>query len=217
MVNHALPIRCKQQTCQQCRVFGAMLARALLPPFDESVGGIPEFWRNDRLVLPRITLALVHHLAKVDAVAQHGEQVLLIDWATGAMQTTLCDPGLRGLALDGKFADKLRRRTMLGIAAEDAAHQLGLGGIDDQFALDDVVPEWWHTTHPHAFGLARGNLVADTLARDFALELRERQQDVECEPPHGGGGIELLGDGNERHPVAIEHVDQFGEIRQGPG
>ena len=109
MVNHALAIGCKQQTRQQCWVFGAMLARALLPPFDESVGGIPDFWRNDRLVLPRITLALVHHLAKVDAVAQHGEQVLLIDRPTRAMQATLRDPGFRGLALDGKFADKLRR------------------------------------------------------------------------------------------------------------
>ena len=217
MVNHALPIRCKQQTCQQCRVFGAMLARALLPPFDESVGGIPEFWRNDRLVLPRITLALVHHLAKVDAVAQHGEQVLLVDRATRAMQAPLRDPGLRGLAFDGKLTDKLRRRTMLGISAEDAAHQLGFGGIDDQLSLDDVVAEWWHTAHPHAFSLARGNLVADTLAGDLALELREGQQDVECEPPHGGGGIELLCDRDERHPVAIEHVDQFGEIRQGPG
>jgi hypothetical protein len=65
-----------------------------------------------------ITLALVHHLAKVDAIAQHGEQVLLIDRATRAMQTTLRDPGLRGLALDGKFAHKLRRRTMLGISAK---------------------------------------------------------------------------------------------------
>ena len=121
------------------------------------------------------------------------------------------------MALDGKFAHKLRRRTMLGISAKDAAHQFGLGGIDDQFALDNVVPERWHTAHPHAFSLARGNLVADTLAGDLALELREGQQDVECEPPHGGGGIELLGDGNEGHPVAIEHIDQFGKIRQGPG
>ena len=77
------------------------------------------------------------------------------------MQTTLRDPGLRGLALDGKFAHKLRRRTMLGISAEDAAHQFGLGGIDDKFALDNVVPKRGHTAHPHAV-TSRSNCAKDS-------------------------------------------------------
>ena len=33
---------------------------------------------------------------------------------------------------------------------------------------------------------------------------------------HRGGGIELLGDRDERHPMGIEQFDQLGEVRQRP-
>src|ERR1019366_5029892 len=38
--------------------------------------------------------------------------------------------------------------------------------------------------HPHALGLRRGDLVANALARDLALELGEREQHVERQTPH---------------------------------
>ena len=49
------------------------------------------------------------------------------------------------------------------------------------------------------------------------LELRERQQHVQGEPAHRGGGIELLGDRHERHPVRIEQLDELGEVCQRAG
>ena len=41
------------------------------------------------------------------------------------------------------------------------------------------ITEWRRSAHPHAFGLRRGDLVADALGGDLALELGERQQHVQ--------------------------------------
>ena len=63
--------------------------------------------------------------------------------------------------------------------------------------------------------LARGReFVANSLANDLALELGEREQDVERQPAHRGRGVELLRDADEGHVVSLEHLDQLGEIRQ---
>ena len=68
---------------------------------------------------------------------------------------------------------------------------------------------------PFFFG--GGDLVADALARDLALELGEGQQDVQGQPPHGRRGVEGLGDRDERHAVFIEKLDELGEIGEGAG
>ena len=57
-------------------------------------------------------------------------------------------------------------------------------------------------------------LVADALADHLALELGEGEQDVERQPPHRGGGVERLGDADEGDAVAVEHLDQLGEVHQ---
>ncbi len=62
-----------------------------------------------------------------------------------------------------------------------------------------------------------GDLVADALAGDLALELGEGQQDVEGQPAHRGGGIELLGDGDERDALRVEQLDDLGEVGQRAG
>src|SRR6266851_2911473 len=55
-----------------------------------------------------------------------------------------------------------------------------------------------HAAHPHPFLLRGGDLVADALADDLALELREGQQNVEGQAPHRGRRVELLRDRNKR-------------------
>ena len=57
----------------------------------------------------------------------------------------------------------------------------------------------------------------DPLAGDLALELGEGKQHVEGQPPHRGGGIELLGDRHERNLVRIEHLDDLGEVGKRTG
>lgn len=71
----------------------------------------------------RKALALEGHLAEVDGLAQHREQVLLIDAAARAVAAILGDPGLAGLAFDRQSAQQLRGRAMLGKATKDIAHQ----------------------------------------------------------------------------------------------
>ena len=159
-------------------------ARTLLAAFDKGMGEIPEILVDDGFVLARKTGALVLNLAQIDPVAQHFEKVLLVDRPALAELTSLRLPGLGSPPLDRQLAHNLSRRPMLGIAPEDVAHQVCLRLVDHQLALDDVVPERWRTAHPHPLGLAGRDLVADALARDFALKLCEGQQDVERQPAH---------------------------------
>ena len=39
-----------------------------------------------------------------------------------------------------------------------------------------------------------GNFVPDPFADQFTLKLGERQQDIQRQPSHARGGVELLGD-----------------------
>ncbi len=59
-------------------------------------------------------------------------------------------------------------------------------------------------------------LVSDPLSRDLSLELRERQQHVQGEAPHGSRRVELLRHRHERHALGVEDRDDLGEVHQGP-
>ena len=89
--------------------------------------------------------------------------------------------------------------------------------IDGDLSILGVVAERRHAADPKALALGGGDLVADALGGDLALELGKRQQDVQRQPPHRGGGIELLGHRDEGHAVLIEQLDQLGEVRQRAG
>ena len=65
-----------------------------------------------------------------------------------------------------------------------------------------VVAQRHHAADPESLAFGGGDLVADALAGDLPLELRKRQQHVQREPAHGGRGVELLGDRDERHSCA---------------
>jgi hypothetical protein len=45
----------------------------------------------------------------------------------------------------------------------------------------------------------------------------KRQQHVQGQPAHRGGGVELLGDRDKGHAMLIEELDQFCEVGQGAG
>ena len=83
------------------------------------------------------------------------------------------------------------------ITPHDVADCLGLFGHDDELAILDVVAERQWTTHPHTASLRCGDLVANALSGNFALELGKREQHVEREPSHRTGGVERLGHADE--------------------
>jgi hypothetical protein len=116
-----------------------------------------------------------------------------------------------------RFADlprQFRARADLEEAGEDPADMLGALVVDHQLPVLDAVAVGRHPAHPHALLAAGGDLVADALGRHLALELGEREQDVQRQPPHGRGGVERLRDRDEGHAVPVEHLDQLGEVGQ---
>ena len=69
--------------------------------------------------------------------------------------------------------DQLVHRLHLQIAREDGPHLLGFWRVDGQGAAGGIVTQRQVAAHPHALGLGGGDLVADPLAGDLPLELRE--------------------------------------------
>jgi tetratricopeptide (TPR) repeat protein len=86
------------------------------------------------------------------------------------------------------------------------------GRYGEALAVLDPIPERWHPAHPHPLLFRGGNLVADALADDLALELRKGQQNIEGQAPHRGRGIELLRHRNKRRASRIEDLDDLGKI-----
>ena len=111
---------------------------------------------------------------------------------------------------------RLRSGPDLAIEAEDVADGCGFLLVDHQLAVVGVVSDGRIAAHPHALLLGGGDLVTDPLPCDLPLELGEGEKHVEGEPSHRGGGVELLGDGDERDLMAIEYLDDPGEVRQRP-
>lgn len=66
-------------------------------------------------MLAREGLAFVRDLPKVEAVAQHGEQALLVNDLSIVAATVLRDPHLGGVPLDLQFAHELRGGSGFGI------------------------------------------------------------------------------------------------------
>jgi len=96
----------------------------------------------------------------------------------------------------------------------DLLDQLGFRLVDHQAPINDVVSQWHHAAHPDALALGCRDLVSDSLTRHFALELGEREQHIEGQPPHRSSSVKLLGNGHEGNAVGIEDFDHLGEIGQ---
>ena len=76
--------------------------------------------------------------------------------------------------------------------------------IDSDLSVFGVVAERGHAAYPKSLALGGGDLVPDALRGNLSLELGKGQQNIEREPPHRCRRVELLGDRNERHTVAVE-------------
>ena len=102
-------------------------------------------------------------------------------------------------------------------SAKNHSDRFGFRFVDDELLVLDVVAEGRLAAHPQALLLRGGDLVADALARDLALELRERQQHVESQPTHGRRGVEGLRDRYERNRARVKDFDDFGEVGERAG
>src|SRR5215472_16094306 len=141
-------------------------------------------------------LSFVNDLAEVGPVLQYQiERAARKRLATGEV-TRSAGPRLSFDPVGVELLLQQSDRTELDIAAEDRANGLRLAVNDEELAVLCPIPERGDAAHPHPLPFRRGDLVADALADDLALELRKRQQDVEGQAPHRGRRVELLRDRN---------------------
>src|SRR6266849_10723263 len=100
----------------------------------------------------------------------------------------------------GQTPDRSSARGRIGFGPELEAHELGLdplnvfefqkqikdgsdgqglGFIDGESPVLSVVADGYPASHPHSLLFGCGDLVADPLTREFALELRKGQKNIE--------------------------------------
>src|SRR6267142_668484 len=175
-------------------------------------------------------LLLVDDLASVDPVLQHQIERAAREWLAAAQATRCARPQLAPNAAGVELVLQQPDRAEFGIAAKNEAHGLRLALDDDELAVLCPIPERHHPAHPHPFLLRGSELVADALADDLALELREGQQNVEGQavesrcgavavgrayllPPLSSGGASLVRPWLRFHTPLIEPDMQICRIR----
>ncbi|KRH78602.1 hypothetical protein FERRO_15930 [Ferrovum sp. JA12] len=181
---------------------------------EDGVHLVPQLSVDDRWMLGLVPLLLVAQFTEVGPVVEQLVDQPLVDRLAVSGLAVLRGPRLGRHAVELQLLEQHRAGAQFNEALEDVPDELGLTFVGHQSAVLDVVTEGRHAAHPHALALTGGDLVADALAGDLALELCEGQQDVQHQPPHRRGGVELLGDRHERHAIALEHLDHLGEVRE---
>ena len=159
----------------------------------------------------------MNDLAEIGTVLQHQVERAAREWLAANKAAGSARPRF---ALDAAGVELLLQqpdRAEFGIAAENRAHDLRLAVDDEEFAVLYPIPERRHATHPHPLPFRGGDLVADALADDLALELRKRQKYIEGQAPHRRRRIELLRHRNEGGAPLIEDLDDLGKIGERAG
>ena len=210
---HPVPVAIKQHASEEARLpsFSAItglgvIARKL------RLDCIPPRLIDDWLVFAGIGLLIVNNLTQIDAVLQHQVERAAREWlatrdaARGARpQFDLNAPGV-------ELVLQQPDRAEFDIAAKNEAHGFRFAVDDDELAVLRLIAERRHPAHPHPLLLRGGDLIADPLADDLALELRKGQQHVEGQAPHRGRRVELLRHRHEGGAPRIEDLDDLGKI-----
>jgi hypothetical protein len=158
------------------------------------------------------------------AACRLGNDLSVIDLAATEGAVALFPTGCEDVVFGAQaFNVRLSRyrveATQFLIEGKQPSHRDRLAFIQDQFPAGlvgmRVIAQRWHTPHPETFLLGGGNLVSNTFRGHFPFELGKGQQDIQGEPPHGGGGVEGLGDGDKGTPGSVQLVHQFCKIGQG--
>ena len=200
-------VRAEEQPLQQRGRLGAgargALAGALL---QDGVDLVPGLAVDDRVVLAGIAVALVDRLAEVGAVVQHPVEVLLVDPVAARACGCRAAPSSRASSVPEPISTKRSKIQRTSAASRLVDHQLAV--LDARSRAAARRP----STCPSCGW--RANLSRMRSPITSRSNWAKREQDVQRQPPHRGGGVERLGDRDEGHAVAVEHLDQLGEVRQ---
>src|SRR5215471_17103233 len=215
---HRVAAAIKQHAGEQARLANSGTGIALGGVARElRVNRVPQQLIDDRWVSAGMGSSVVNDFAEISAVLQDqvertARERLAADAATRSARPRLAVDAA-GIELLLQQAD----RAEFGIAAEDEANEFRFIVDDDELAVLYSIPERRDAAHPHPLLLRGGDLVADALADDLALELRKRQQDVQGQATHRGCRVELLRHRHEGGAPRIEDFDDLGEIGERAG
>src|SRR6201984_3662276 len=191
--SHPIAVAIKTHTGEKARL---AISRARVPlggiAGKLSLNGIPQRLIDDRRVLARMGLLLVNDLASVNAVLQHQVERAAREWLAALQATRSARPRLAFEPAGFQLVFQQSDRAEFGIAAKNEAHDFRLAVDDDELAVVHSVPERRHPPPPHPLLFRGGDLVANALADDLALELRAGQPDVASAAAHRGRLVELL-------------------------
>ena len=154
--------------------------------------------------------------ANVSDVGEQLMQIGLAEWAAAAFVPLAGRPAFAGPASAAQFVGNRQQRLMFQVEIEDSPDSGGLVLVDDQLESlrVNVVAEDGMAADPLAFAASGGDLVAGAFADQFAFELGERHEDVEHEPAHGRGRVDLLREGDKRDMMLVEDFHHLGEVEQ---
>jgi hypothetical protein len=158
--------------------------------FELHLNTIPEILVDDGRMLAGKGLVLVRDLAEVDSVLEHG-----IECSTGKGVVT---GGISGLAQSLFSSDVLLLQINLKpgdasfseIGLKDILDPIGLLWIDNQVTIFEVIAQRNDSSHPHAFALRRGDLVADTFP---CYPLAQTVQRIRANSANSGGTGPMFG------------------------
>jgi Integrase core domain len=112
---------------------------------------------------------------------------------------------------------ELRDAAKFEVNPVDLPDPLCFCGIYDHLAIPEIVTNGENTTHPHSLTLRSRDLVPYAFSGHLTFELSEGEKNVQCQPAHGGRGVELLGDRDEAHALFVELLNDLCKVGQGPG
>ena len=185
--------------------------------FEQFLHAVEGWAVQDRFMLSLEPFAAVMSFANVDPILEEVGEGTVGEW-----NATLIFRDL-GFAAFGddfpaiEFGDELAERSQLQVKTKDGPNGLGLGLVDDQLLVLGIVAEWHGAAGPFALAPAGGDLVSYALGRQLPFELGKGEKDVQGQPAHGRGGVELLGDGDERDRFGVKGLNQLCEIGERAG
>jgi hypothetical protein len=213
--------RAEQQTFEKGAVTiphcGA--ARAAVP-LEHLLNPAKDIGRDDCWMLPVMEFDLVFDFAHIDGIGEQVVHTALVERPSTLGQTLLRLPRLVAPASVDQVVDHRQERLRLQVETEDLADADCFFGVHNQLRAAvrpvNIVAQDGRAARPLALPSLGGDFVADTLADDLSLELCEREEDIEYQPPHRGRRVELLGDGHERDVLLVENLHNPGEIQERP-
>lgn len=174
---------------------------------------------HERRVLPVMDFVLLRDLADVEHVGEEPVEAGLGEAFPPCFAALLCDPPFLPPAPGLQLLYSGDEGLALEIELEDGPDPGRLLLVDQEPPPPGVHVEAQDRPAPGPFPLAPrgGDLVPGPLGDDLPLELGEGEENVQGQAPHGTGGVELLGDGDEGDMVGVENLHDLGEIEQAPG